>query len=120
MKKSTVFVLCLIMVLSSVFLPACGADKTTDLSGSKYVGTWKGVSMTLKDEKGEFEDEINLILNADGTAKFTSGDEVTEYTWKETSNGFKLEGGAKMTFTDDGDGIKSKVLGVELHFERQQ
>ena len=104
-------------------LAACGTNGKTggkDLSESKYVGTWKAVSMSLKDETGSFEDETLLILNADGTATFSSGDDVSKCTWEETGDGFKLKGDAKMKFTDDGDGIKSVVLGVTLHFERQQ
>lgn len=71
------------------------------------------------DESGEIGSDIYLILKADGTAEFASSDEVTKCNWEETKDGFKLTGDAKMTFTDDGDGIKSKILGVELHFDRQ-
>lgn len=120
MKKNIAGILCLIMVISCLILAACGDGGKKDLSGSKYLGTWKAAYMSLKDEVGEFEDEITLTLNADGSAEFSSADEVSKCTWEETANGFKLQGDAKMTFTDDGDGIKSKLLGVELHFEKQQ
>ena len=120
MKKNVAVILCLIMVISCLNLAACGDGGKNDLSGSKYLGTWKADHMSLKDEVGEFENEITLTLNADGTAEFSSPDEVTKCSWEETANGFKLKGDTKMTFTDDGDGIKSKVLGVELHFIKQQ
>lgn len=121
MKKSAALPLCLLLAVSCLILTACGgASGNKDLSGSKYVGTWKAASLTMKDEAGEFEQDTYLVLNADGTAQFTSEEEVTDCTWKETNDGFKLEGGAKMTFKDDGDGIVSKVFGVSLHFERQQ
>ncbi len=118
MNKRIISVLFLILA-ACMILTACGKNEPKDLSGSKYLGTWRAATMTLKDEVGEFEEETFLILNADGTAKFTSKDEVTECKWEETKDGFKLKDGAKMTFTDDGDGIKSKILGVELHFERE-
>ena len=123
MKKSVAIILFLVMLFSCTLLAACGTNGGTgekDLSESRYVGTWKAVSMSLKDETGSFEDETLLILNADGTATFSSGDDVSKCTWEETGDGFKLKGDAKMKFTDDGDGIKSVVLGVTLHFERQQ
>ena len=120
MKKNVAVILCLIMVISCLILAACGDGGKKDLSGSKYLGTWKATYMSIKNEVGDFEDEFFLTLNADGTAEFSSADEVSKYTWEETANGFKLKGDTKMTFTDDGDGIKSKVLGVDLHFEKQQ
>lgn len=120
MKKSAALILCLLLALSCVLLPACGSGGSRDLSGSKYLGTWKAANMTLGDEVGEFEDDIYLTLNADGTASFTSDEEETNCTWEETGDGFKLKGDAKMTFKDDGDGVKSSIFGVEMHFEKQQ
>ncbi len=38
---------------------------------------------------------------------------------EETGSGFKLKGNAKMTFTDDGEGIRSTIFGVDFHFEKQ-
>ena len=119
MKKRITMLLCIFLMFSCVILPACGTGGKMDLSDSKYVGTWKAVNMTLRDEVGEFETEHYLTLNADGTAAFTSADEVSNCTWAETSNGFRLKGDSKMSFTDDGEGIKCSLLGVELHFEKQ-
>ena len=117
MKKRIIAVV-LVMVLTCALLTACGGKQ--DLSGSKYLGTWKAVSMSIVDETGEFEDDIYLVLNPDGTAQMTSEDEVSNCTWSETGNGFKLRGDAKMTFKDTGDGaVTSKVIGVELRFEKQ-
>ena len=118
MKKKAVSVFCLLLIACLV-LAACGSSGKKDVSGSKYVGTWKAASMSLKDTVGEFDKDIFLVLNPDGTAEFSSGDEVSKCTWEETDNGFKLKGDAKMTFTDDGDGIKSTVFGIVLHFDRQ-
>ncbi len=119
MKKSVAVILCLVMMFSCLALSACGDGGKKDLSGSKYLGTWKAVSMTLKDVEEPFTEECLLVLNADGTAEFTDTNEVTKCTWEETGNGLKLKGDAKMTFTDEGSGIKSKILGVDLHFEKQ-
>ena len=59
------------------------------------------------DESAPFEDEVLLVLNADGTAVFSSASdgEDSKCTWEETGDGLKLKGDAKMTFTDDGDGL---------------
>lgn len=119
MKKTAAMILCLMLLLFCAILPACGSGGKKDLSGSKYVGTWKAAYMSLKDEQGEFEHDIFLVLNPDGTAEFTSDDEVSKCTWEETGSGFKLKGDAKMSFTDDGEGIKSTVFGVVLHFDKQ-
>ena len=118
MKKHLVWILFLITELSCVLLSACGAGEKKDLSDSRYVGTWEAVSMSLKGETAPFESECRLVLHADGTAEFSSEEEVSKCTWSETSDGFKLRGDAKMTFSDDGDGIKSVVLGAELHFTK--
>ena len=75
--------------------------------------------MSIKDESAPFENETILTLNPDGTAELSSADEVSKCTWEETGSGFKLKGDAKMTFTDEAEGIKSTVLGVELHFVRR-
>ena len=119
MKKTIAFMLCLVILLTCVGLSACGGSGKKDLSGSKYLGTWKAVSMSLGNETSPYEDECLLILKADGTADFTDNNEHTACNWEETSGGFKLTGGAKMKFTDDGDGIKSTILGVEVHFVKQ-
>ena len=110
----------MLLVFSCIVFTACGSGKKQDLSGSKYVGTWKAVSLTLKDEVGEFEEDHYLVLNADGTAEFQSEDEVSKCNWEETKDGFKLTGDSKMTFKDDGDSVKCSLFGVELHFEKQQ
>ena len=119
MKQKIAILLCAVMVLSCCLLAACGGSK--DLSDSKYVGTWKADSMSLLEEEETIEDEWLLTLNADGSAVFTGGgeDETENCSWHETSDGFKLTGDAEMTFEDDGDGIKTTVLGVDLHFSRQ-
>ena len=119
MNKRAFSVLFLFLA-ACLLLTACGKSEPKDLSGSKYLGTWRAVSMSLKDEVGEFSEETFLILNADGTAKFTSKSEVSECKWEETKDGFKLKDGTKLTFTDEDDGIKAKILGVELHFAKEE
>ena len=66
-------------------------------------------------------DDFTLTLSADGTGTFNSVDEdgneeVSNITWSLTSDGFKTQGDAKMTFKDDGDAIVTKILGAELRF----
>ena len=120
MKLKNAVICGLFFVLSCMLLAACGGSGSkADLSNSKYLGTWKAVSMTLKDESAEMENEIILVLNADGTAKLTDGEEVTNCTWEETKDGFKTKGDAKMTFKEDDKGIYYSLMGVEMHFEKQ-
>ena len=44
---------------------------------------------------------------------------TSNITWELTKEGFKTKGDTKLTFTDDGDNIKTRLLGVDLIFERQ-
>ena len=116
MKKRFSIILCLVMLFSCVSLSACTKK---DVSNSKYVGTWKAESMSVMNESEAFDDDILLVLNPDGTAQFVSEEETTNCKWQETSNGFKLTDGSKLTFTEDGDGVKAKIIGVELHFTKE-
>lgn len=116
MRKSIAMLLSVLLIMSCLALTACG--KTEDLSGSKYVGTWKVDSLSFKDEVGELEHDYVLTVNGDGTAQFVSEEGTHNCTWKLTKNGFKTKGDTKLKFKDDGDGIKAKVIGVYLHFVR--
>ena len=116
MKKTLILLLSVVMVLTFA-LAACGGG-SEDLSDSKYVGTWKAQSMSLGDESEDFEGEYILTVNGDGTGTFSGEDEVNEFTWHLTSDGFKTKGDTKLTFKDEGDGIVTKLIGVELHFVR--
>ena len=123
MKKKTAILISLMVVMCFTFA-ACGGGSNQDLSDSKYVGTWEAGTITAGDVTGDLGGGVyNLTLNADGTGSFYSkspeGEEETdEITWVLTSDGFKTKGGTKLTFTDDGDGIKTNILGAELHFTR--
>ena len=119
MKKRIILVLCLLLAACAI-LTACGKKEPQDLTNSKYLGTWKAVSMKFKDKEEPYEDECILVLNPDGKASFTvEGEESSNPNWEETGNGIKLTGDAKMTFTEDGDALTSKIAGVTLRFERQ-
>ena len=122
MKKLLSLIIAALMVLSALALTSCGGGSTEDLSDSKYVGTWKATSLEVMDESGEIEGDIILTLNGDGTGTLTGADngeeETSELTWELTDDGFKTKGGAKMTFTDDGDNIKTNFFGVEMFFVR--
>ena len=121
MKKLLSLIIAALMVLSALALTSCGGGSTEDLSDSKYVGTWKATSLEVMDESGEIEGDIILTLNGDGTGTLTGADEeeeTSELTWSLTNDGFKTKGGAKMTFTDDGDNIKTNFFGVEMFFVR--
>lgn len=124
MKRIVSIAVISVMILSALAFTACGGGSSADLSDSKYVGTWKATTMALEDETGDVESEFVMILNGDGTGQFIGTDddgeeEVSDLTWELTDSGFRTKGDSKMKFTDDGDNIKTKVLGVELIFEKQ-
>jgi hypothetical protein len=123
MKKKLAILMGLMMVMCFTFA-ACGGGSNADLSDSKYVGTWEATSITAGDVSEDLGGGVyNLTLNGDGTGVFYSkspeGEEETDnITWVLTDDGFKTKGDTKLTFTDDGDGIKANVFGAELHFAR--
>lgn len=119
MKKVISIAVVLIMMFSTVALTACGGGGSEDLSDSKYVGTWKAVSLGLGEDTDEVSDETILTINGDGTGTLEGGGDVSEFTWEPTSDGFKTKGDTKLTFKDNGDKIVAKVVGVELTFEKQ-
>ncbi len=121
MKKTITLLVCTVMIISCfALLTACGGGNGEDLSDSKYVGTWKASTMALEDESEALSAEWILTLNPDGTGQFVSEEETTDVTWELTDEGFKTKGDTKLKFTDDGDNIKTKILGVDLIFERQE
>lgn len=122
MKKFISILVITIIVLSALAFTACGGGGSSDedLANSKYVGTWTNTSISFGEASGELDDEFTIVLNDDGTGKIVSGDETWDFTWKLTSDGFKTDGDMKMTFTDDGDNIKSTILGADLVFEKQE
>ena len=58
-------------------------------------------------------------INGDGTGTIDDGEEVSEFTWEPTDEGFKTKGDMKLKFKDDGDNIKAKILGADLTFAKQ-
>ena len=124
MAKKLSFLLCMILLVSCFALSGCGSQKSADLSGSKYLGTWVISSMSFLDESesvGESDDlgKVTLTLLEDGTGHLDSPDDVSNFTWEETKDGFKTSGDVKMTFKDEGEGIVGKVIGIELHFVKK-
>ena len=78
MRKSIAILLSVLLVLSCFALTACG--KSEDLSGNKYVGTWKVDSLSFKDEEGELEGDYILTVNGDGSAQFVSEEGTSNCT----------------------------------------
>lgn len=118
MKKLGLFMLVCVMALA---LYACGGGNgasSTDYSDSKYVGTWKVDTISLKDVSESFDTEWTIELKADGTGTTTSEGQTEDLTWTPTDNGFKAKGAINTDFVDEGDGIKTKILGAELHFNK--
>ena len=91
-----------------------------DLSNSKYVGKWNGVSVTMFGKTEPLTVENVLELRADGTAVYTSSEDQKAYIWKETDYGVFLDGKADLKLKVDGDKLTTKVFGfVTLNFEKQ-
>lgn len=118
MKRFLTMLLALFMVSSVLVLSACSSKE--DVSDSRYVGKWKAYSVGFMEETKEMDEEWYLILNADATGKLTAEGEEKDITWSLTDSGFKTKGGAKLTFRDDGDRIKTSFLGVEIVFEKDE
>ena len=127
MKKRLSILICLMMVICFSFA-ACGGSgsgSSTDLSDSKYTGTWVADSMSLGDDSEDFEKgDWVVTLNGDGTGTVTSREddgeeEASDITWSLTDDGFRTKGDMKLSFTDDGEGIKTKMFGAEIHFVRE-
>lgn len=90
-----------------------------DLSNSKYIGKWRIASVSVLGLSEPLTNENVLILNADGTAQYTSPEDPREYTWKETGYGVFLDGKSDMKLTADGDKLTTRLLGIiTLNFER--
>ncbi len=123
MKKKLVILLAAVMVLSCFALASCGGsssdESTTDLSDSKYVGTWKAQGLSIGDDSEDFDEEYLLTINGDGTGILSGGDdEDASFTWKPTDGGFKASGDVNTEFKEDGDDLVTKILGAELRFVR--
>ena len=130
MKKTMRAAAAALMILLMLALTACGSGSGGNNGGgsesgvdpgSKYIGTWKAVYMSIAGVQQEPDGEWFLILNEDGTGTLdVEGQAPSAFTWEPTSGGFKASGEMKVKFTDDGDRIKTKVLGTEIVFEKQE
>ena len=123
MKKRLIFLIGILTVLCCIGLTACGGSDDTasndaaESSDSPYVGEWIMTDMSLGDESEELGHDYKLIVNADGTGTLEGEDEVSEFTWKPTKNGFKTKGDLKVKFKADGENaIHAKIFGVSLNF----
>ena len=138
MKKCVLFPVLALLIMAALVLSACGGSSdnnsssgsesstksTADYSDSKYVGTWKALDMSLGDESEAIDDDWILTLNADGTGVLAADDddddeEPASFTWEPVDGGFKTGGDVKLTFKDDGDNIKTNILGVDLTFAKK-
>lgn len=122
MKKKIVVLTLAMAAMLCLLLAGCGSSGGDggDYSDSPYIGTWKAVSVSIGDTEEPFTDKCDLIVNSDGTGSMTDAENVSEFTWAPTDEGFKTKGDVKMTFKGDGEKISGKVLGANLNFEKQQ
>ena len=123
MKKKLAILISFMMVMS-FSLAACGGNNV-DLSDSEYVGVWECKTLSVADEDAEDLEGGTwvLTLNGDGTGNLVATEddgteETDEITWELTDEGFKTKGDQKLKFTKEDSGIKTKIMGVDLHFVR--
>ena len=94
-----------------------------DLTNSKFVGTWKPVSIEFLGNKGDFESEGRLEIKADGTAIMSSPgeteDERNAYIWKETIYGVFLDGKHDFKLKYKDDTLYLKFLGVTIGYKKE-
>lgn len=116
----------IIIIAALTMFAACGSSGSDatgeDLANSRYIGTWKVATLAIGDVSDGFEgDDFSITLNEDGTGQFVSEEGASEITWSLTKDGFQTvdTDGSKMSFKDDGDNIKTKIIGVDLIFEKQ-
>jgi len=118
-KNKSALLLCLTLILSLTLLSACSRGNV-DLSDSKYVGSWTAVDQSLEDA-AEGEGVYTMVLEPDGTGKITGGGEEVEFPWKPIDQGFRGGGDLQAKFIDDGNGgVVTTVLGVDLHFVKDE
>ncbi len=120
----------------AIVLAFCMTGCGTDLSDSKYVGTWNattaeyaGVELKTSDIFGE----ISVTFESNGKATFTVNKEDATATWSESDdgNGVILKndnedesldastGAESITFTETGDGtLTLEYGGATLTFEK--
>ena len=95
----------------------------SDLTNSKYVGTWKPVTIELFGKKDNFESDSRLEIKADGTALMYSVNEADEdkkaYVWKETDYGIFLDGKHDFKIKAEGDTLYLKFLGVTFGYVKE-
>ena len=90
-----------------------------DKKGMIQLGLSTATTLALKDESEELGASYVLTLNGDGTGQFVDEEDISYITWELTEDGFRTKGDTKLRFTDDGDNIKTNIIGVDMIFERQ-
>ena len=135
MKKTILILFVMIIAASCFALTGCGgsnddgsaAAEESSAPVSEYVGTWKAVSVELKDKKADLdealEEDFIIVLNEDGTAKISSEDGQEEAKWFENDKGFRVQGVDSETdlkINKDKNGrMVLSFVGVHLVFEKQ-
>lgn len=124
MRKRILALGCTLVLALCVLLVGCSSDKNTDLSQSEYLGTWSADTVVVIDEEVTVQEVLGgdfiLILNADGTADLTMGEEHVLCNWNETSKGVKVKGDdVNIEFVSKDGGLEVDIIGVKFHLERQ-
>ncbi|MBQ6268120.1 MAG: hypothetical protein IJK64_10180 [Clostridia bacterium] len=124
MKKTLAILCALVIAVSFLALTGCGSKEIP--ADSPYIGIWKATKATLKEEETDIAEVLDgktwvFELNADGTAKVISGDEVSGGAWSITGKGFKVkldDAKSSIKFTAEGDALYTKLIGVKIYFEK--
>ena len=130
MKKLFMILCVMVMSLAFVSLTGCGGSDSGDAgeapaADSPYIGSWIATSAEFNDEEVDLAEALEegdyiIVLNEDGTASSSYGDENTTGNWTVTDNGVKLRGDdMKMDLVDEGDGtVSTEIFGFKMYFEK--
>ena len=118
-RKSLAILLC--MLLSMVFLTACGG---ADMSDSEYVGKWIGTTAEysrMEWDVASLLGDFTIEFKADGTVVVTVQGEDTDGKWSETEGGVIVDEGTdgEMTVKKVDDRLSIEQDGMTIYFEKE-
>ena len=126
MKKLFALVCTFALALACITLTGCGDKGGSDLTNSKYVGTWEATKATVADEETTVEEVLDgpfiLELKGDGSCDATMGEDKIEATWSETGDGIKTKGTSDkldLKFKDNDGTLETSVVGMHFYLEKK-
>ena len=112
------------MVILALCVSLAGCGSKGDIpADSPFIGTWKAVRATFKDEVMDVSEVLDkdfiIILNQDGSAS-VDYEESGVGTWSLTDSGAKIKGDDLNIKLKMEDGtLTTSVLGMTFYFDKQ-